>query len=508
MKGQKELITMEDWVTIQNMKKRNPSLGTRQIAKLLNLSRNTVKRALDEEKEPRYQREKKVNPELAPFEDYIHERLIIKRLQGSRVLEEIISKGYSGSKSAFYRHTSKLKDPNVRTFQPYETAPGEQLQFDWSEYSIIINDILVKVYVFSALLAFSRYRIYEASLSQTQGSVFEALENSFLELGGLADRIQTDNAKCFVTNASKENLQWNPNYISFCGHYKIKPTRSLPAHPWSKGKVEKPFDYLEQHFIRENHFDSFEDFLRKLKLFQHEVNNRVHSATKQTPLFLFQQERSSLLSLPESRYVNVKELFRKATADCLISFDGSRYSVPYQFALREVWLRVSKGHMLEIYSSQNVLIASHMLSKIKGKMIMNMEHYKNHHIERGNWERMAETFIRAFPGYEWFVRELKTQKRINPAYHLTQIVDIVKYYHPDDCRSAFEMAKSYNIYSSKIIKGYLENRAVHAADSQPVICRLNSNRGDISQQNIKRPMSSYTTGYFTITNKSEKDMQA
>jgi len=58
------MITMEDWVTIKNLKKRNPGLGTRKIARLLGLSRNTVKRALCGDDPPRYEREKKVKSSL------------------------------------------------------------------------------------------------------------------------------------------------------------------------------------------------------------------------------------------------------------------------------------------------------------------------------------------------------------------------------------------------------------------------------------------------------------
>ncbi|KAF5418355.1 MAG: hypothetical protein C5S45_08970 [Candidatus Methanocomedens sp.] len=33
---------MEDWITIRNLKKRNPKMGTRAIAEKLDLSRNTI----------------------------------------------------------------------------------------------------------------------------------------------------------------------------------------------------------------------------------------------------------------------------------------------------------------------------------------------------------------------------------------------------------------------------------------------------------------------------------
>jgi IS30 family transposase len=55
---------MEDWVTIRNLKKRNDELGSRKIAKLLNISRNTVRSALRRSDVPVYKRKEKVNPDI------------------------------------------------------------------------------------------------------------------------------------------------------------------------------------------------------------------------------------------------------------------------------------------------------------------------------------------------------------------------------------------------------------------------------------------------------------
>ena len=68
-------------------------------------------------------------------------------------------------------------------YQRYETAPGEQMQYDWSDYTVVIGGKLVKVHVHSTILGHSRYRVYSASLKVKQSDVFEALE--------LQDDIQT-----------------------------------------------------------------------------------------------------------------------------------------------------------------------------------------------------------------------------------------------------------------------------------------------------------------------------
>jgi len=73
---------MEDWITIRNLKKRNPTMGTRSIAKQLDLSRNTVKNALRSEDPPEYKRKTYTNPELQPFQEYIIEQYFVKKLKG------------------------------------------------------------------------------------------------------------------------------------------------------------------------------------------------------------------------------------------------------------------------------------------------------------------------------------------------------------------------------------------------------------------------------------------
>jgi len=452
---------MEDWVTIKNLKLKNPNMGTRSIAKTLGISRNTVKAALASNNAPEYSRDERINPDISPFESVIKEMLWQKRYKGSRILNEIISKGFKGSKSAFYRYLNKIKTPDQRYFTPYQTNPGEQSQFDWSPYTVSIDDTLTRIYVYCYIHSFSRYLIFEVSLSFHQGCVFEALENSFMESGGVTERIQTDNAACFVTNASKDKFQWNSRYLNFCGHYGFKPTRSLPGHPWSKGKVEKPFSYLETHFIQGGSFESFEDFYTKLKEFQDIYNQRTHSIIKCAPFELFNKEKTSLSHLPNQRYVSIKEEVRKVTADCLISFNGNKYSVPWMFATRMVWVKVSKGYFLEIYSQSNKLVAQHKLSLKKGEIKIVDDHYRGCKNEHGNWERLVYMFNQRYRNQTEFLDKLQAQKRINAKYHLGRILEIGSFYKPDQVTEALSAALQYNVFNFYFFQGYLENHYQH-----------------------------------------------
>lgn len=80
---------MEDWVTIKNLKARNPDIGTRTLARLLGISRNTVKKVLANNEAPNYQRKEIINPTIVPFVDIIDTMYWQKHFKGSRMISDI-----------------------------------------------------------------------------------------------------------------------------------------------------------------------------------------------------------------------------------------------------------------------------------------------------------------------------------------------------------------------------------------------------------------------------------
>jgi hypothetical protein len=283
--------------------------------------------------------------------------------------------------------------------------------------------------------------------------------------------VQVDNAKVFVHNTSKNNFQWNARYLHFCGHYGFEPSRSLVRHPWSKGKVEKPFDFLETHFIADASFTDMLDLLTKLKDFQKRVNTRVHATIKTTPEELVAKDRAAFSPLPATRYVGVKEETRKVTSDCLISYDGSRYSVPWPFATKHVWIRVSRGYFLEVYSQTNALVATHRLSTRRGAVVIEKSHYRTPVSTLASIQRLRLSFREHFPEYELFLEKLLAQKRINARYHLAEILQIAPLYGRDDFARALDACLQYNVFTVRFIAGFLEKNFQQAFDLSAKISR-------------------------------------
>jgi transposase len=465
---------MENWVTIKNLKKKNPGLGTRKIAKLLGISRSTVKRALASERFPRYHREQTVNRAIEPFEGFIRESFLSKRQKISVIYENLVSKGFNGSRISLYRyiagHLRKERDKG-QAYMPYETLPGEQMLYDWAEYIVELGGEKIKVYVHSTGLGFSRYIVLSASLTIRQQDVFEALEDAFEELGGVTARLQVDNARVFVDDASVAHFKWNDRFLELCAFYGIHPCRSLPVHPWSKGKIERPFAYIEDHFITNTRSDSFEDFYINLKAFQETMNSRIHSVVRQTPFKRMEEEKPNLLQLPVDprtgshiRYEGFWQESRRVTTDCLIAYGGNRYSVPHQYSGESVWVRVARGSKLLVYSPTRSLIATHPLKASRGQTVIDKNHYQGY-ITRKNREsyhlagqKLKERFS-SYQRMDDFISAVKAQEGINVSYQLSLIQRLFEDYAQEDCLRCMEECFLYNCFASSFIKGFFAKNA-------------------------------------------------
>jgi len=491
---------MEDWMTIRNLKKKNPYMGTRKIADLVGVSRNSVKKSLASDTYPSYHREPVVPVIIDPFVEYIKESYLVKKQKVSVIIENLQSRGFAGSPISIYRYVAQHLKPerdigSQKSYEPYFTLPGEQILYDWAEYVITIGGKMVKVYIHLTELGFCRYKVLDVTLTIKMGDVFEVLENAFLIIGGLTQRIQVDNARIFVTDPSVVNFKWNEQFLQFCGFYGIHPTRSLPGHPWSKGKVERPFQYIEDHFITNNSFESFEDLYQKLKAFEKEINEKVHSVTHKKPSELFAQEKPHLMEAPENRYAGHRGELRKATKDCLIAFGGNRYSVPYLYAGQDVWARISKGVYVNIISNTGRIIAVHALSADKGQVIINKEHYRGH-IQKSDRESFfisAEKMKERFTSYEnidKFLEAAKSQRAVNANYNLFMINRLFDDYSDTDCQFCMEECLHYDCFTFAFIKGYIAHRARVNTSILPPAHQLYE-IGLFYKTNVKRNLGEY-----------------
>lgn len=465
----KGMMSVEEWATIRYLHAQGK--GIREIGRELSISRNTVRSALERAEVPRYTRPRRPFPELDRFEGEIRRMYLEEGFIGTRILRELLRQGYRGKSTALYSRLRVLKaeraDPRVS--ERFETGPGEQGQFDWSPYTITLGPGTTRVIVYCLTLAYSRRKFYFPSLDETQTSIFEGLEAGLRHFGGSPKEMLVDNARAFVSCSNPARFEWNRHFLELCGHYSIRPVACQPGRPQTKGKVERPFFYLEQQFIKGRSWPSFDAFAEELAAFStEELDVLVHSTTGERPIDRFDAEKALLTSLPDHPFVGTGEEMRKVSWDCLVAFRGSKYSVPWEYAGKHVWLRCSQGTMVSIRNQKGEEVARHAIAEKKGRTVMEQRHYEG--LRKGIARTrtvLEEAFARMFPEEAYFLEGLSIQHRTGAVAHLRGILALAELYPSEALASAFARARDYNTYSHSFVRGLVEKSGVMRQEDVP-----------------------------------------
>lgn len=145
------MISQEELIEMQILKKHGKSI--RSIAKVLGLSRNTVKKFLKEEsKPPGYGPRKKIPSKLDPYKDYLLNRIQQAepyKIPANVLLKEIQSLGFQGKITIVRDFLQANKKPAEERVVRFETLPGLQAQVDWTT-------LQKGLYAFVMILGFSR----------------------------------------------------------------------------------------------------------------------------------------------------------------------------------------------------------------------------------------------------------------------------------------------------------------------------------------------------------------
>jgi transposase len=456
------VLRVEAWTTIRYLHAQGAPI--RAICRELGVSRKAVRQALRREGAPKYERPPRPNAKLVPFAEQIRTWYFGQKLIGSRIIRELRAIGYDGHPSAVYSYLERLREsvPSAKVTERFETPPGQQAQFDWSPYTVELGGELMRVIVYCMVLGYSRRKHYTASLDETQASIFEAVESCLRHFGGAPKQLLVDNAKAFVLDANPAHFRWNPQFLELCGHYRLKPRACQPYRARTKGKVERPFFYLEQQFVKGRSFASLQHFMEELAAFERDdLDVRIHSTTQARPIERFQAELPHLTALPEQRFVGTLATSRKVSWDCLVSYGGTRYSVPAAQAGKLVWLLPSRGTHVLVLDAKRELLVEHQLSASKGAIVIRPEHYAP--LRRGaarTYVVLANQFVRQFPQQASFLERLLAQHKLDPTRHLQGIMDLAGLYDAASLERALVVASEYNTYSHAFVRGLLEHGAV------------------------------------------------
>ena len=349
-----------------------------ELAREYDLDRRTIKKYYDGYEGKCKSRKK--GSRLDQYYSEIKDKLAINGVTVNGVYEYLKDKYDDiGTYSNFNKYVKlKALKPKkaMKGHVRFETPPGKQAQVDWKE-DVKLTSKYGEVFIFNVFsykLGNSRYCSFIYKRHKTQQDVFDSLIQSFKVTGGVPKEILFDNMKT-VVDINKDGRKINSKLKAFADDFGFKISLCKPRHSYTKGKVESANKFVEWLLPYEGEFETEADIIAILEKINSKVNQAPSQATNIPPILLFQKEKEYLLPLPSNHVIESYMNYDRKTKvhkDSLITYNGSKYSVPPKYIGESVTLKTIDNE-LQIYFNTD-LISTHHLSN--NKINYNEDDYK------------------------------------------------------------------------------------------------------------------------------------
>ncbi len=443
--------------------------GTRQIAPRVVLSRKVVRQVLDEagcSHNPPQQPSK-----LLPFREKIADK-VKKRLTTSRILREIREAGYRGGRSILSDLVRTLRaeltlEPTKPVKRRFETRPGQEMQLDWSLYTVPIAGRPTKVHALGCLLCYSRKLFLHFYHDERQPTLLEGLASAFDYFGGVALRLVLDNMATAVLGriGADHKPLWHRRFLDFTAHHGTAPFACAVRDPDRKGKDEKVFRLVFDDLLKGAEFESWDDLARRAAVWLDETpgagNLRLHGTTRRVPNEAWLEEKDFLVRLPAERFAVHEPSVRVVDGDSTVSVRGTRYTVPAALAGRSVAMRLFAEHF-EVLDPQGRIAYSrrYVADADKGKLIIDPTHYaaipRRPRHGGGSGERLDEAFVQRFPDLRPLADGLKLRFKTLAPIHFRALLRLVDRFGQEAFVSAATRVQQYRRFDALAVERILE----------------------------------------------------
>jgi transposase len=321
---------VEDWAEIRRLH-RSEQMPVKAIARVLGISRNTVRAALASDGPPKYER-RPAGSAVDAFEPRIRELLAAYPAMPATVVAERIGwdRGLTVLKDRLRELRPAYLPPDPASRTAYD--PGEVAQCDFWFPPVTVPAGAgqlrrpAQLPVLTMVSAYSRWLSALLVPSRHAADLFAGWWQLISCLGGVPRALVWDGEGAIGRwRAGKPEL--TAECQAFRGTLGTRVVVCKPADPEAKGLVERANGYLETSFLPGRTFASPADFNAQLAEWTALVNTRVRRALGCAPAERITADRAAMLALPpvapETGWRNSLRLPR----DHYVRLDSNDYSV-------------------------------------------------------------------------------------------------------------------------------------------------------------------------------------
>ncbi|MDQ3717116.1 MAG: IS21 family transposase [Actinomycetota bacterium] len=324
------MLSVEDWAEIRRLH-RAEGLPIRMIARVLGVSRNTVRAAIASDGPPRYER-RPAGSIVDVVEPRIRELLQAYPTMPATVIAERI--GWTRSIRVFSRRVAELRpvylppDPASRTSYPVGEIAQCDLWFPPISLPVGFGQTRrpIQLPVLTMITGYSRWLSAVLIPSRCSQDLFAGWWQLIESLGSVP-RVLVWDGEAAIGRWRGGKVELTGECQAFRGTLGAKVLVCRPADPEAKGLIERCHDYLERSFLPGRCFASPADFNTQLQQWLALANTRQRRALGCAPADRITADRQAMLALPPLAPVTGWRASTRLARDHYIRLDSNDYSV-------------------------------------------------------------------------------------------------------------------------------------------------------------------------------------
>jgi transposase len=324
------VLSVEDWAEIRRLH-RAEGLPIKMIARVMKVSRNTVKAALRSDGPPQYRR-RPAESSVDAFEPRIRELLAAFPTMPATVIAERV--GWRRGMTVFTGRVRELRpvylppDPASRT--SYEAGEIAQNDFWFPDITLPVGYGQVRTAtqlpVLTMVTGYSRWLFARLIPTRSAPDLFAGWWQHLAELGAVPRVLVWDGEGAIGKSRAGQSIL-TADCQAFRGTLGTRVLICRPADPEAKGVIERAHDYLERSFLPGRSFASPADFNAQLQAWLQVVNQRHRRALGCAPTDRIVADRAAMLTLPPVAPATDWRASTRLARDHYIRLDSNDYSV-------------------------------------------------------------------------------------------------------------------------------------------------------------------------------------
>jgi transposase len=285
--------------------------------------------------------------------------------------------GYTGSPRSVQRYVrASFPRPAVRARRRIETPPGAQAQVDWAEFrEVPFVDGPRDLFALHVQLSHSRYDVVIWSEKKDQLAWLHCHSEALRRLGGVPATMRIDNEKTAIATGAGAWGEVHIAYRRYAEVARFHVDACTPRSPEHKGKVERRI--RDQRLAADPRSRVWTDLAELQEWTDERMLSSAHRrrcpATGTSVFDAWQAELPHLGELPILPEPFDLIATRRVAEDCLVSFEGRRYSVPFHLLGRTVEVRGCAGRVQVLCDAEIVAVHARHTREL---LVIDPAHYE------------------------------------------------------------------------------------------------------------------------------------